>query len=573
MLTTVAGFSALLTLSGAYRQLAFSLPVVIITCLIVSFLISLLVTPLTSYLLLRPRDLSKVSKAQKLADFYDKWFQKAFAKPKTTILCLLVFLLLCGSTLALLDFQIVPKADKDVVTVELTGNSESNLDVTKATIRDIEAVVAEQPEVLYYLSGAGAGIPRFDYSVLPKGEGDNVGDLFIRVDLKQGGRFKKTADFVEYLQNELDARIAGGRMVVDELGVMSLVCKPVEMKVFSEDLTALNDAADLVVQAMREVEGTKGIINSSDLSTYGFYVDMDSKNLNSLGLTKAEVQNELSIALLGRSVSLFSSNGKEYDIVLDSNIDSPAELANYQVKSSASGQKFALQQFAKVTPAPQLTSITRLDGERGRAVGCYAAAGYSNITLQSELEEKISQIDFPAGVRIEKSGEKKDFLELIGSIISAFIFSFVVIFLILMLQFNSGKKVALLFISVPFGVLAGIAGLFITGKKLALFALLGAIALLGCVLANAIVLVEYIDNERAGGVPVAEACRTAGAKRFRPILMSTTTTVLGLFPLAIGGDPLFIPMAILMMFGLAVSMVINLIGVPIVYAMLFKDET
>ena len=188
------------------------------------------------------------------------------------------------------------------------------------------------------------------------------------------------------------------------------------------------------------------------------------------------------------------------------------------------------------------------------------------------MEEKISQIDFPDSVRIEKSGEKKDFLELIGSVAFAFVFSFVVIFLILLSQFNSIKKVLLLFISVPFGVLGGIAGLFITGQKLAMFALLGAIALLGCVLANAIVLVEYIDNERKNGVPIIEACQAAGARRFRPIIMSTTTTVLGLFPLALGSDVLFVPMAILLMFGLSVSMLINLIVVPMTYYLLFKNS-
>ena len=300
---------------------------------------------------------------------------------------------------------------------------------------------------------------------------------------------------------------------------------------------------------------------------------MNAKSLNSLGLTKAEVQNELSIALMGRSVSLYRENEKEYDVVLDSNISSLTDLNNYKIKASASGSKYALQQFADVSLSPQLTTITRLDGERGRAVGCYASAGYSNIALQSELEKKIAEIEFPESVRVENSGEKKEFMNLISSIITAFIFSFILIFLILLLQFNSIKKVLMVFISVPFGAAAGVAGLFITGQKLSLFALLGVIALMGCVLANAIVLIEYIDNERKNGVPVAEACRTAGAKRFRPILMSTTTTVLGLFPLAVGGDTLFIPMSILLMFGLTVSMLVNLIVVPIVYHLFFSEHT
>lgn len=91
-------------------------------------------------------------------------------------------------------------------------------------------------------------------------------------------------------------------------------------------------------------------------------------------------------------------------------------------------------------------------------------------------------------------------------------------------------------------------------------------------LANAIVLLEYIDNEREKGVPLAEACHAAGFRRFRPILSSTSTTVLGLFPLAVGGDPLFIPMAILLMFGLTVAMLVNVIILPIAYCLLFAEK-
>lgn len=113
------------------------------------------------------------------------------------------------------------------------------------------------------------------------------------------------------------------------------------------------------------------------------------------------------------------------------------------------------------------------------------------------------------------------------SVVTAFIFSFILIFLILLLQFTKVKKVLLVFISVHFGAVAGIAGLNLLGQNLSMFALLGIIALMGCVLANAIVLIQYIDEERKKGVPVTEACQAAGARRFRPILMSTVTTTVG----------------------------------------------
>ena len=190
----------------------------------------------------------------------------------------------------------------------------------------------------------------------------------------------------------------------------------------------------------------------------------------------------------------------------------------------------------------------------------------------NELEERLKDADIPDGVTIEHTGARKDFLELAGDIIRAGIASMFLIMIILLIQFSSVKKSLLVLISIPFGAMAGIAFLFLTGQKLTFFAMVGSISLLGCVLANAIVLVDYIDNEVSEGVSVRDACIVAGAQRFRPILMSTMTTVLGLMPLALFGDALFVPMASLMIAGLSVSMVINLIMVPLLYDTIYNKS-
>lgn len=571
MLVAVAGFSSLFTLSGAYRQLAFSLPVVVITCLVICCLVSLLVTPLISYLFLKKHDDKKEDKFTKVARIYDKYFLMAFYHRKKAIAGALLFLLLCALSLTLINFELVAKADKDVVTIEVRGDRENGLDKTETVVEQIQRILDEQPEVEYYLSGVGEGIPRYDFSVLPKGAGDNVGDIFVRVDLGKSQRFDMTKDMVAYLQKELDERVSGGQVIVDELGVISFMTKPVEIKLYSDNLEDLNVASDMVAEMMSSIKGTKNVINSHDISTYNYLVDMDTKKLNSLGLMKAEVQNELSLALMGRDVSLYREDSKEYDVFLESNIDSQIMLENFKIKSAATGSKYQLQQFADISPKPQLTGITRIDGHRGRVVGGYVDGGHSNVAVQSELERKLSKLELPDSVTIEKSGEKKEYMNVVKTIAFAAAVSFVLIFLILVYQFNSVKKALISFISVPFGAFAGIAGLFLTGQHLSMFALIGIISMIGVVLANAIILIQFIDDERSKGASVLEACKTAGVKRLRAILTSTTTATLGLLPLAVGGDTLFIPMARLLMFGLVVSMMINLIFVPIVYDLVYSD--
>ena len=232
-----------------------------------------------------------------------------------------------------------------------------------------------------------------------------------------------------------------------------------------------------------------------------------------------------------------------------------------------------MQQFANISLEPQLTEITRINGQRGRVVGCYVDGKItSDILVQSELEKKLSTLNLPESVKIEKSGQKKDFLTGLSSVAFAALVSFILIFLILIFQFNSVKKSLIAFVSVPFGACAGFACLFLTGQKISVIALLGIVSLMGVVLANAILLLQFIENERSKGASIEEACRTAGVKRLRAILTSTTTATVGLLPLAIKGDTLFIPLARFLMAGLITSMIINLIFVPIIYYLVFNED-
>lgn len=575
MLTTVLAFSAILTLPGAYRQLAFTFPVVIMCCLVASYIVSICVTPLMSYFFLKETKESRNDKKPISRRIYDRVFNLAFNHRAVSLFVAICVMLVFASSVLLLDKQIIPMAGKDIITIEITADDENNIDRTREIVNNVEAVLNEQSETVYYLSGVGAAIPRYDYAILPKASTNRLGDMFIRVDLEKGDRFKNTGEMVDFLQKELDSRIGGASVMVDELGIMTLNTKPVEMKIYSEDVDDLNTAAELINDMMSSIEGTKGIKNSNEIATYNYYVDMDNMKLNTLGLMEAEVQNELSIAMMGRDVTALKKGSKEYNVKLDANIDSREQIKSFKVKSSLSNQKYAVSQFADVSLKPEITSISRIDGRRGRAVGCYNGAGVSDIDIQTKLEKMINEnIDsFPESVTVEKSGKKKIFYEeVLSNIGVAALVAVVVILIILLIQFGSFKNVGIIFISVPFGLSAGFLALLVTGQPLSLFALIGAVSLLGCVLANAIVLIDCINNERSKGLSIENACRSAGGQRLRPIMMSTMTTVLGLLPLALFGDELFVPMAVLMLVGLLVSMIINLVFVPMVYYIAFRKE-
>ena len=174
-------------------------------------------------------------------------------------------------------------------------------------------------------------------------------------------------------------------------------------------------------------------------------------------------------------------------------------------------------------------------------------------------------------VTVAFEGDSDTFSELTTAMRSGAMAGILVIFLILYLQFYSIKRSLIILLTVPFAIIGSAIGLNLFNENLSLFVILGIISLIGVVVNNAIVLVDYMNSELARGLTPKEAAATAVDKRFRPIILSTTTTILGLVPLAFAGNILFQGMAIAFMFGLATSLFFTLIVIPVVYSMVIKD--
>lgn len=577
MLTTVIVFASMFTLTGTYKQVASAIPYIAVISMITSFFISILVMPVFCYLFLKPaseRNNGKKKKSDKegiSVILYRKLFNAAFTHKKTAVVTVLAVFAVFASALPFSSTQLLPKTNKNYLTISITNQRQNDIVKTETIVRQIQDFIMQQPESEMVLSGVGICVPRYNFSVIDRGESDANGDICVKLNLEKGERFKKTYEMVNYVQDWVDLNIADADIVVDELGIIPATDAPVSVYVKGDNLDDINTVSAQAADILKNIEGVKGISNDSHYSTYGYYVNIDDKKRNSLGLTNAEIQNELNLAVSGRTASVFYQNGKEYDINVSTDIGSTEDLNNYGIKAS-SGNKYMIKQFADIGLNPEANTIKHVNGVRGAVVGGYVKNGYGANSLQTEFEKKLEALDVPEGISFEYKGEKNAGNEAITSIAIAGLISIMIILLILYLQYAKFRQVILLFSSVPLGAVAGIAVLVICGIQLSFFAMLGILSMLGIVLANAIVLVDFINTERKNGLTVDEACRIAGEKRLRPILMSTMTTVLGFLPLALSGQTLFVGMAILLMAALTVCMVFNLVMVPTIYSMMEKEE-
>jgi multidrug efflux pump subunit AcrB len=570
MLTTVVSFLSLLSLEGTYRQISISLPFVVIVGLVASYIVSMLITPLMASIFLKPGGAK--TKEGKLKRHYEKAFGWIFNHKLLVLVCVAVFMFLGAGAFNALQLELLPKANKDVIMISLTADDEDNIEKTEELVRQISDILENQPEVSYYFAGVGLGLPRYDFAVFARPSINNVGDIFVRIDLSDSDQFKYTSQMVEYLQQKLAKEIVGGTIIVDELGIASSGGAPIMVRLYSDDLDLLSSASEEVQTALVDIPGTLNVSSNRSLSKYNYYVEMNTNKLSSLGLTKAEVQNELNILLSGREASIFRKGGKEYSIFVEGEVNSLSALSHFKIKSSATNEKYPLSQFAETTVVSQMTSIGRIDGKRGITVSAYNDASYSPITIQKELQRRIDALDLPKEIKVEMWGDSSVMDEIMEKVLVAGIVSLGGIMLILIAQFNSIKQALLVFISLPFGVVGGFIALLLAGQKLSFFAIIGMISLLGIVVNNAIVLIDYINAERLRGIGVDEACKRAASKRFRPIMLSTITTTLGLVPLALSDNFLFKPLAVLVMFGLIVSTVFTLVLIPMVYSLIMKKD-
>ncbi len=574
MVTTVTVFASMFTLEGTNRQVAIAIPYIAVISMVASFVVSIMVTPIFCYLFLKPTTGQTEKKAKKegiSVRLYRRLFSVAFSHKKSAVCVVLAMFALFMGISQFSSMQMMPKTNKPYLIVRITNQVLNDLTSTENVVKTIQDFLMEQPESETVLSGVGICVPRYNFSVIDRGESKSNGDICVKLDLKKGGRFKKTYEMVNFVQDWLDANITGADVVADELGIVPSTEAPVAIYVKGDNMEDINTVSAQAADILKGIEGIKGVSNDSHYSTYGYFVDIDDKKRNTLGLTTQEIQNELNIAISGRNASVFYRNGKQYNINVKTELDSTEDLANYGVKAS-SGNKFMVKQFADISLNPEENAIKHVNGVRGAVVGGYVKNGYGSSTVQGEYEKHLEKMKLPEGISFEYKGEKNAGSETMGKIGIAGLISIFVIALVLFVQYGKFRMILLLFSSVPLGAVFGISTLVMLHMQVSFFAMLGVLSMLGIVLANAIVLVDFINGERENGSSIDDACRIAGEKRLRPILMSTMTTVLGFLPLALSGQTLFIGMAVLLMAALTICMVFNLVMVPTIYSMIVKEK-
>lgn len=568
-LTTVGAFLPLLLLTGTAGDYIESIPQVVIIALSASYLVAIFAIPTFSYLFLEPS--KNVKKPSRIKPFFTNLLERAFDHKKATFAIVLVLIVMAGYLGGNLGLKFFPMADTDMVYMNITAESSTSIDETEKIVDQIEAIIGEQPEVVSYTAAIGDGLPKF-YTTLPLStQSNDYAQIMMKLDLSKTDRFKSNDYFVDYLQNQIDGAIAEATVSVRELEQGDPSGSPINVKLTADSMEELSAVVSELKAVLVNVEGTVGVSDNLSEEVFEFEVTYDNVAGSYRGVSLYDMEKEIGIALRGKTASILKNDGDESPIIVKSDITTKEMLENLEIKSTATGQKVLLKDIADVTLVNKSPVIKKVDRELSATVSSDVKPGYNSVEIQNTFDKRIQDLDMQ-GVNLEYKGEKEKIIDSFGDMGILSIFSIIIIYGILLIQFNSFKQPIIIFAAIPLSVIGSVVGLTLFRQSLSFTAMLGIVSLFGMVVNNAIILIDYINGERKEGKDTRTACVDAVGRRFRPIILTTTTTVIGLIPLVLTGGELFRPMAISLMFGLLISMFLTLVLVPIIYSIFMKSN-
>ena len=326
------------------------------------------------------------------------------------------------------------------------------------------------------------------------------------------------------------------------------------------------------------MEGAKNIKDDWGPKIKKVRIDIDQNKAGRAGVTNQDIALSLQTALSGMDIGDFRDLDGNIPILMTNldreNID-VHDLESLNIFSQSTGRNIPLVQVATVNVDWQIAKIFRKDLNRTITVSCDAKEGYTARDLTDEIIPYLedAQSNWKDGYSYSLGGESEASAEALGAVAEKLpIAGFLILFL-LVLQFNSFKKTAIVLLSIPLGLIGVILGLLVFKSYFGFMAYLGLISLAGIVINNAIVLLDRIEIEQKEfGKSPYQSIVQAAQQRFRPILLTTFTTVLGLIPLYLGGGLMWEPMAVSIMIGLLFATIITLLFVPVLYKLLFRVQ-
>jgi multidrug efflux pump subunit AcrB len=574
-LTTVFAFGPILLQIGTTGDYTSSLGSVMIILLMGSWFFSMLYSTSMCFWFLKVKSSSGADPKQ--PDPYQGRFYRIYRKIlKFSIRNRALVLIFTGGVFAVslyaatfIPQAFFPNGDRNQYLIYLDLPAGTRIDEMDKTVKKLSAWLGdkkENPEITGSIAYVGNGGPRFFLSLSPLDP-----DSFVGFSIVNTQTAKEVPELVKRTEKYLNENFPNVRGRVKSMWLGGSESGLLEIRVSGPDIDVLHEHAEQLMAALRKIPGSKDIKQDWNNRVFSVKADVDQSRARRAGVTSKNVADSLNFFVDGLTTTYYHQGNVQVPIIgrgVASERDSPESLGTIGIRSS-SGDSIPLNQVADVYVVGELNRIMRYNQERTITI-----SAKNEVLKASEmfaaLEPALDEMTFPQNHHWELGGELEDSAKAQTNLAKWMLPCFGGIIFLLVWQFNSIRRAAIIILTMPLVIVGAVVGLLVMQADFGFMVILGLLALAGSIVNNGIVLIDKIEeNIREGQTPY-DAVVNSAVSRFRPILLSVSTTMLGFSPLIINRDPLFYGMACIMFFGLGIGSMFTLSYVPALYSVFFR---
>ena len=599
-LTTVCVFAPIIFVEGLTRQMFTDLALTITYSLLASLLVSLTLVPAMASGMLRREFTPKPGLLDKIYPAYRKAIAFALDHKAGVLLLSLVLLVTTAWGAVSRGFTFMPEIDMNNLSLTITMPE----DATREEAVALADQVMERVMTVENVSDAGfmmGGGTMGGLNLAGAGSGGSY-DVTGYITMPEGTFGSDAGREIEALCADLPCKVTASGVMS---GMMSYMTgSGVSMQVYGDDMEDLQSAAKALGQRIGQAEGIASVSDGLEDAAPAIQVVVDRDKAMSKGITVAQLYMQVSAAMAdSTTVATVTLDGESMEMMVDAAEDSkltleklldltitPDSSMSASMSGGSAGQlsqltgeeddseddgSFKLGDVAELKETVSLNSISRDQQRRYIAVSAVIADGYNVTKVTSEVQRLVNSLSLPEGVTVEFNGENEQIMDAMGQLMLMLLLGVVLVYLIMVAQFQSLKSPFIVMFTIPLAFTGGFMALLIADIEVSVVSLIGFVMLVGIIVNNGIVLVDYINQQRLAGMERREAIIDAGVTRLRPILMTSLTTILGLIVTAVAknaGTALIQPIALVCIGGLLYATLMTLFVVPCMYDILCKKE-
>ncbi|MEM9326156.1 MAG: efflux RND transporter permease subunit [Bacteroidota bacterium] len=571
--TTLLAFAPLVLLNSGPGEFLRSLPLTVIFVMIISLALALTFTPLVAGRFLKARKVERPRLVdRRLGQFIKGVYVPAlrFSLKRGWLIIVTGVVLLVGSASLFpsIGVSFFPTADKPLLLIEVDAPRGSSLEQTDRAVRYVEQALDTIPFVTQHVANVGHGNPTIYYNRSGESYKKYHGQLLVNFERWDPRKFYQT---LEALRVKL-AAYPDARITFQELKNGPPIEAPIEVRLIGPDLGLMKEAAFEVEQLIANTPGTIDIDNPLRLSKTDLKVRINRDKASMAGVSLAEIDQVMRVGVDGLAIDEVSFRQDDYDILLQADYasDRLSELNKIHF-SNFQGLQVPLAHLAEFEFLPAIGEIRHYDTERSTSITASLVNPDEAIAKTELLIAELEELELPEGIRYEMGGEYESQQESFGDLGTLLIVALLGIFAVLVLQFRSWTQPLIVFAAIPLAITGSFIALFLTGWSFSFFAFVGFISLVGIVVNNSIILVDYTNQLMNGGMKKSEAILMAAQTRFTPIVLTTLTTILGLVPLTFQATNLWSPLGWTIIGGMISSTLLTLFVVPVLYQWLTRS--